>query len=113
MINVGPTGSLFRRRHEVSAARAPPGATADDVMDWANIKGDEFQFGDLKAKAFKIFLARSARLRRKCGDTSFRNLRAIILQALKSGCENYFENLCRYEEKDYADAHFVASSVVQ
>ncbi|XP_003739222.1 uncharacterized protein LOC100905561 [Galendromus occidentalis] len=74
----GPTKSLFRRRYETLGGRAPPGTSAEDIMDWANIKGDEFELSNLKADTFKLFLALIY-----ASDSSFKNFRAVILKTLE------------------------------
>ncbi|KAE9545923.1 hypothetical protein FO519_010865, partial [Halicephalobus sp. NKZ332] len=52
----GPVKSLFRRRHEILATRLPPGKSAEDIVNLANLKGDGFEFQNLNLDTFKIFL---------------------------------------------------------
>lgn len=52
----GPTKSLFRRRHDILMTRLPPGRLNEEIVNHANLRGDEFSFGGLTLDAFKIFL---------------------------------------------------------
>lgn len=52
----GSSKSLFRCRHEILMFRADSATPSSDIINFANIKGDEFEFKDLTLNQFKIFL---------------------------------------------------------
>ncbi|CAD5225048.1 unnamed protein product [Bursaphelenchus xylophilus] len=73
----GSTMSLFRRRHETLSLTLPPGKTADEMLNEANIRGDKFEFTDLNINQFKIFLALQF-----IKDPSYKSIRSMILKAV-------------------------------
>ena len=52
----GSAKPLFRRRHDIFSYRAEASHSPLDILNLANMKGDEFEFEDLKLNQFKIFL---------------------------------------------------------
>ncbi|CAD5224756.1 unnamed protein product [Bursaphelenchus xylophilus] len=73
----GPTKSLFRRRHETLSLTLPPGKTAGEALNEANIRGDKFEFTELDLHQFKIFLTLQF-----LKDPSYKSLRSMILKAV-------------------------------
>ena len=73
----GSSKSLFRRRHDILSYRADPSTRPADVINLANIKGDEFEFKDLTLDQFKIFLSLIF-----ASGPSFKNFRTVALKML-------------------------------
>ena len=74
----GPTKSIFRRKHEILSQQGPPSAHSlpEEIADWANLKGDQFEWSAMTREMFKIFLA----VNYAAGPT-FKNLRSVMLKA--------------------------------
>ena len=73
----GSAKSLFRRRHDILSFRVDGATRPADVLNLANIKGDEFEFKDLTLDQFKIFLSLIF-----AAGPSFKSFRTIVLKML-------------------------------
>ncbi|XP_018493960.1 uncharacterized protein LOC108863823 [Galendromus occidentalis] len=75
----GPSKSVLRRRHDILCQAAPLSASSnpEEIIDWANLKGDQFEFGSMDVEKFKIFLAINY-----AAGPSFKTLRSIMLKAV-------------------------------
>ena len=74
----GPSKSIFRRRHDILSQQALLTALEDpeDIVDRANLKGDQFEWGSMNVEKLKIFLAINY-----ASGPAFKNLRSLVLKA--------------------------------
>ncbi|VDN42932.1 unnamed protein product [Gongylonema pulchrum] len=72
-----PTKSIYRRRHDILMTRLPSERPTEEIVNLANLRGDEFSFGDLTLDTFKIFL-----MLLFCSDLFYKNIRTVILKAV-------------------------------
>ena len=105
----GNTKSLFRCRHDILlGSRLPPGKTSEEIVNVANLKGDDFEFKNLTLDNFKIFI-----MLLQLADPSYQGLRAVIIRAVDDkpdiSIDEIRSTLKRYETRT-SDAQIDSNS---
>lgn len=87
--------SLFRRRHDtILIDRLPAGMRCHELVDHANLKGDEFEFDSLTLTQFKVFI-----LLLSISDSSYQSIRSVIMRAVDEKPDISIDNLRQVLER--------------